>query len=203
MIKVQIVDDHRLLIEGLKKIIEESEVARVINIAYTGKNCLDQLKFEQPDVLLLDINLPDYDGPELCVEIKQLYPALPILALTTHREYAMVRRMLESGANGYVVKNAMCEEIMLGIETVARGEQFLCDEVDLLIRRRADNNVWLTKRENELLKLIVEGYTNPEIAEKIFLSPETIKGYRKNLLLKLGVKNTVALVKMALEQKLI
>ena len=203
MIRVQIVDDHRLLIEGLKKIIEDSGIANLINIACTGKECLQQLKFEQPDVLLLDINLPDYDGPELCAEIKKQHPNIAILALTTHREYALVRRMLESGANGYVVKNAMCEEIILGIKTVAQGEQFLCDEIDMLIKRKADSTVWLTKRESELLKLIVEGYTNPEIAEKIFLSPETIKGYRKNLLLKLGAKNTVALVKMALEQKLV
>lgn len=203
MINVQIVDDHRLLIEGLKKIIEDSGVASLVNVAYTGKECLQQLKFEQPDVLLLDINLPDYDGPDLCNKIKKLYPQVAVLALTTHREYAVVRRMLESSANGYIVKNAMCEEIILGIETVARGEQFLCDEIDMLIKRKADNDVWLTKRESEMLKLIVEGYTNPEIAEKIFLSPETIKGYRKNLLLKLGAKNTVALVKMALEQKLV
>lgn len=203
MIKVQIVDDHALLVEGLKKIIDESGLALVTNIAFTGNQCLQLLKFEQPDVLLLDINLPDFDGIDLCMEIKKQFPQIKILALSSHKEYAVVRRMIENGADGYVVKNAMCEEVIRGIETVAAGEKFLCDEVDLLMKKKVDDKLWLTKRESELLKLIVEGYTNPEIAEKIFLSPETIKGYRKNLLLKLGAKNTVVLVKMALDQKLV
>ncbi len=86
---------------------------------------------------------------------------------------------------------------------VARGETFLCHEVDVLMKKKDVDSIWLTRRERELLKLIVEGYTNPEIAETIFLSPETIKGYRKNLLMKLGAKNTASLVKMAIEQKLI
>lgn len=203
MTQVVIVDDHRVLVEGLRKLIDESGAAQVRSVAYCAADCRALLAFEHPDVLMLDINLPDANGVELCRELKSLYPALKILALTTYGEYSVVRQMLENGALGYVLKNAMPEELLEGIRTVHLGERFLCHEVDVLLKKQSDTTVWLTARERELLKLIVDGYTNPEIADKIFLSPETIKGYRKNLLLKLGAKNTAALVKMALEQKLV
>ncbi|MBN1927778.1 MAG: response regulator transcription factor [Prolixibacteraceae bacterium] len=203
MIHVHIVDDHKVLAEGLVKLINESELAQVTGVSYNAAQCKQALAHELPDVLLLDINLPDANGIELCAELKILHPTLRILALTSYGEYSVVRRMMESGAMGYVLKNAMSEEVLAGIETVARGETFLCHEVDLLMKRKDNDAIWLTNRERDLLRLIVEGYTNPEIAEAIFLSPETIKGYRKNLLVKLGAKNTASLVKMAIEQKLI
>lgn len=203
MIKVAIIDDHVLFADGLKKIINESGFAQIICIAHNGRDGLKQLKNVLPDVLLLDINLPDTDGITLCEEIKNLCPALPILALTSYNEYTMVRRMMESGASGYILKNAMAEEMLEGIQTVAAGEKFLCHEVDLLMKKQSNNAVWLTPRERQLLKLIVEGYTNHEIAEKIFLGVETVNSYRKNLLFKLDAKNTAVLVRMAIEQKLI
>ncbi|HQN93967.1 MAG TPA: response regulator transcription factor [Prolixibacteraceae bacterium] len=201
MIQVNIVDDHKILVEGLRKLIEESGTITVKEIAYTANECRKQLSYELPNVLLLDVNLPDTDGVTLCEELKKLYPNLKILALTSYGEYTVVRRMIESGASGYILKNAMCEEVITGIETVANGDEFLCHEVDLLMKKKDNNEVWLSQRERDLLKLIVEGYTNPEIADKVFLSLETIKGYRKNLLLKLGAKNSAMLVKMAIEDK--
>ncbi|MDD2246649.1 MULTISPECIES: response regulator [Proteiniphilum] len=203
MIQVLIVDDHKILVEGLKKLIDESEFATVCSTAYTGKECLQQLTLKKADVVLLDINLPDISGIDLCKEIHQRYPDLKIVALTSYGEYAMVRRTLENGAMGYVIKNAMPEEILLGIRTVMDGERFLSEEIDMLMRKRSRNPVWLTPREKELLQFIVEGYTNPEIADKMCLGNQTINSYRKNLLLKLGAKNTAVLVRMALEEKLV
>lgn len=203
MINVLIVDDHVLLAEGLKKIINESSVARVTDLAHTGKDCLMRLKEQLPDVLMLDINLPDTDGITLCSEIKLLYPTLHILALTSYGEYTMVRRMMESGASGYILKNSMAEEMLEGIEAVACGGTFLCHEVDLLMKKQATSAIWLTPRERQLLQLIAEGNTNQEIAGKIFLGVETVNSYRKNLLFKLNARNTAMLVKMAYEQKLI
>ncbi len=203
MIRVMIADDHKILTEGLSKLINESGLAVVSAVAYNARECRSLLAFGLPDVLLLDINLPDADGTELCKELKTIYPQLKILALTSYDEYTIIRQMLENGASGYILKSVMSEEMLEGIEAVAAGEIFLCREVDRLMKSQTESTVWLTNRERELLKLVVEGYTNPEIARKIFLSPETVKGYRKNLLLKLGAKNTAALVKIALEQKLI
>lgn len=203
MIDVAIVDDHIILVDGLKKLINESGAAVVSRVSGNAAECRSALGFKLPDVLMLDINLPDASGIDLCKELTERYPSLKILALSSYSEYAVVRQMLGNGAMGYVIKNAMPVEIMEGIKTVAAGNKFLCHEVDLLLKKRSDRTVWLSERERELLKLVAEGYTNPEIADKIFLSPETIKGYRKNLLLKLGAKNTAVLVKMAIEQKLI
>lgn len=203
MIKVSIVDDHAILVDGLKRLINESGEAVVESVASDAATCRSALGFRRPDVLMLDISLPDANGIDLCKELKARYPDLKILALSSYNEYAVVRQMLENGASGYVIKNAMPREIMAGIRSVAAGEKFLSHEVDLLLKKQSDLSVWLSNRERELLRLVAEGYTNPEIAERIFLSPETIRGYRKNLLLKLGARNTAMLVKMAIEQKLI
>ena len=203
MINVAIVDDHKILTEGLKGLIEEAGIAKVVGVAHSASECRSSLGFWQPDVLLLDVGLPDISGVDFCKEIKEQFPAVKVLALTTHNEYTIVRQMLANGASGYLIKNSMSEEVLAGIQDVAAGETFLCHEIDLLMKRPSEKHIWLSPRERELLRLISEGLTNGEIADQIFLSPETIKGYRKNLLLKLGAKNTAVLVKMAVEQKLI
>jgi len=203
MINVVIVDDHKILTEGLQSLIAESAMATVVGVAHSAAECRLSLGFWKPEVLLLDVGLPDISGLDFCKEIKEQFPDTKVLALTTHNEYAVVRQMLNNGASGYLIKNAMADEVMAGIEAVAAGETFLCHEVDLLMKRPAEKNIWLSPRERELLRLISNGLTNTEIAAQIFLSPETIRGYRKNLLLKLGAKNTAVLVKMAIEQKLI
>ncbi len=198
-----IVDDHKILVEGLNRLINDSGIAQVIRVGHSAKECRSLLRRELPDVLLLDIELPDGNGVDLCAELKQTYPGLKILALTSYGEYPVIRRMLESGAMGYILKNAMAEEIYEGIATVAAGDTFLCHEVDVLLRRKDNDELWLSPSEQRLLKLIVEGYTNPEIADKLCLSLKTVKGYRQNLLFKLGAKNTSVLVGMAIKQKLV
>lgn len=203
MIKVGLVDDHPLFLEGLNKLIVASGIAEVIFAAKDGKECLHQLAFNQPDALLLDINLPDYSGIDLCKEIHERWPKVSIIALTSFGEYTIVRKMLDNGALGYLLKNAMPEEILQGIKTVAKGENFLCHEIDLFMKRDSHRHVFLTPRETDLLRLIVKGYTNPEIAAELFLGVETINSYRKNLLFKLNARNTAVLVKMAIEEKLI
>lgn len=203
MIKVAIVDDHKVLIEGLRGLITDSGSATVVGVAHSAAQSRLSLGFWKPDILLLDVGLPDISGLDYCKEVKELFPEIKVLALTTHTEYSVVRQMMDNGASGYLIKNAMAEEVLAGISAVAAGDIFLCHEIDLLMKRPSEKNIWLTGRERELLKLISDGLTNSEIADKIFLSPETIKGYRKNLLLKLGAKNTAVLVKMAIEKKLI
>ncbi|WP_353182811.1 response regulator transcription factor [Parapedobacter lycopersici] len=203
MIKVVIVDDHKILTEGLKGLIDGSGSAIVVGVAHSAAECRLSLGFWKPDVLLLDVGLPDISGLDFCKEVKTQFPAINVLALTTHDEYSIVRQMLDNGASGYLIKNAMAEEVLAGIQAVAAGGTFLCHEVDLLLKRPREKHIWLTERERELLKLIAEGLTNGEIADRIFLSPETIKSYRKNLLLKLDAKNTAVLVRIAIEQKLI
>jgi DNA-binding NarL/FixJ family response regulator len=192
-----------MLVEGLTLSINESNIAKVTGISSSLAQCRTALDAEIPDVLLLDINLPDGSGVDFCTEIKQKYPNLKVLILTAHNEYSIAKRVMHNGASGYILKNALSEEVITGIETVMSGQIFLCDEIDVLMKKRSENSIWLTVREQELLRLIIDGYTNQEIADKMFLSIETIKTYRKNLLLKLGARNSMVMVKIALEQKLI
>jgi DNA-binding NarL/FixJ family response regulator len=201
MISVHITDDHKILVEGLRRLINESKNITIIGVSHTLEECRKALTRQTPDILLLDLSLPDGSGIDFCVEIHRKYPELKILILTTHNEYSVAKQVMANGASGYILKNALSEEVFAGIETVMAGEIFLCDEIDVLMKRRTKPEIWLTARERELLRLIVDGYTNQEIADKMFLSIETIKTYRKNLILKLGAKNSMLLVKMAMENK--
>jgi DNA-binding NarL/FixJ family response regulator len=203
MYKILIVDDHPVLADGLRSLLAEYKVCSNADIAATGKECIKKMNSSEYDLIFLDINLPDINGILLCDTIHKSYPLVKILALTSFSEFTCVNNMLTNGASGYVLKNAMPEEIIKGVETVMNGEIFLCHEVDILMKKESDKHVFLTRRETDLLRLITEGYTNQEISEKLFLGSETVKSYRKNLLFKLNAKNTAALVKIALEEKLV
>jgi DNA-binding NarL/FixJ family response regulator len=203
MYRILIVDDHPLLAGGLKSLLLDYKVCSVADLAASGKECTSKLRSAEYDLIMLDINLPDINGIVLCESLHKEFPEIKILALTGFSEFTCVDKMLKNGASGYILKNAMPEEIIKGIETIMAGEIFLCDEVDLLMKKEKDQHVFLTRRETDILRLITEGFTNEEIADKLFLSVETVKSYRKNLIFKLNAKNTAALVKMALEEKLI
>lgn len=203
LISVAVIDDHKFIIEGLEQSINNSGVARVIDREYSIAGCREMLIRCQPDVLLLDVSLPDGNSIDFCPKIRQFYPDVNILMLTTYAESAVVNRALSAGALGYILKNSISEEIIEGIRTVSRGERFLCEEVEELLTQKPEKQLPLTPREREVLSLIVEGYTCKEIAEKIFLSYDTVHDYCKYLRLKLGVKNTASLVRKAIEQKLV
>jgi len=203
LIRVSVVDDHKIVIDGLEKIIAESDCITLIGQSYSVAGCRMMLQTEQPDVLLLDVGLPDGSGMDLCPKIKQLYPTVNILMLTSYAEYSIISHVLNNGASGYILKNAMPEEIIEGILTVASGKRFLCEEVDILLKKGEKNRIELTRRERELLRLITEGYTSIEISDKMCLGFETIRSYRKNLHLKLDAHNTADLTKKALEKNLL
>ena len=203
MINVHITDDHKMLVEGLKRSIEESSIAKVTGTSNNLAECRETLKNQLPDILLLDVNLPDGNGVDFCAEIKSTYPALKVLILTTYNVYSVASRAIENGASGYILKNSLSEEVIEGIEAVMNNKIFLCDEINVMMNKRNDQQLWITARERQLLSLLIEGYTNQEISNEMCLSVETIKTYRKNLILKLGAKNSMVLVKMAIEQQLI
>ena len=203
LICVAVVDDHHIVIDGLEKIITESGIARLTDKSYNVAGCWKMLNLAQPDVLLLDVGLPDGSGMDLCPKIKAKYPQINILMLTNYAEYAIISHVLNNGALGYILKNATPEEIIEGIQTVASGNRFVGEEVDILLKKGDKNKIELTRRERELLQLIIEGNTSAEIADKMFLGYETIRSYRKNLHLKLGAHNTAELTKLALDFKLV
>ncbi len=204
MINLQIVDDHKMVVESLSNLITTSGIATVTGVYYDLESCRKGLVKDRPDILLLDIGLPDGDGVDFCAEITKNYPRLKIIMLTTYKEFSIAKRALYNGAFGYILKNAESEEMLTGIEMVSRSEQFLCEEINLLLKeKRNENIVWLSNREKEVLKYIAEGYTSKEIADHICRDEETVRTYRRNLLIKLNAKNTPEAVKKGYEMKLI
>ncbi len=204
MINLCIVDDHRLVVESLVKLINESGVATVTQSYYDLESCRKGLMKELPDILLLDIALPDGDGVDYCLEVKKHHPELKIIMLTTYKEFNIAKRALLNGANGYILKNAESEEMFKGIECVSKGKQFLCDEIDILLDRNINESVvWLSHREKEILGYLAEGLTTKEIADKIYRSTENVRTFRRNLLIKLQAKNVAELIKKGYDMKLI
>lgn len=199
-IDVYIVDDHVLLNDGLTDVINQSDTMHVSRCFTTLEACRTALAVRTPDVLLLDISMPDGDGATFCQWVVSEYPKVRILAVTIHDEYCIIRRMLESGVHGYVLKSASISELTLAIEQVWRGNRYISPAVESILEQSGSEAIVLTKPERSILRLVCDGRSNAEIADELNLSPETIKWYRKRLLAKFGVKNTVCLVKRAIEQ---
>lgn len=204
-ISIFIVDDHYMVIEGIRSLLQHEKDVEWLGHATNAASCLAFLKQQLPDIILLDINLPDKNGIELCKEIKELYPAVHVIGLSTFNQQSFIEKMMANGASGYVLKNATQKELMDSFETVMRGRTYLTHEVAQMLRNNeaAEDAPVLTRREKEVLELIAEGLTNNEMAERLFVSPSTIDTHRKNLLMKLNAKNTAELVKIALVKRLI
>ena len=206
MIRVFIVDDHPVVIEGIHSLLQNEKDIVWMGQATNAQSCLGFFVNNTADVVLMDISMPGMDGVELCLVLKEKYPGIFILGLSTFNQGIYIKKMLENGASGYILKNSSKEELINAIHHVYDGEVFINGEVAESLRDHQRASKFelpvLTPREKEVLQLISEGYTNPQIAEKIFLSPFTVDSHRKNLLAKLGVKNTASLVKLAVERKL-
>ena len=204
LVKVSIVDDHKMVVKSLSQLINDSNMAIVTHVYFDIHSCRMSLGKSLPDVMLLDIGLPDGDGVEFCGEISKMYPGLKIIMLTSYKEFNVAKRALHNGALGYILKNAEPEEIFAGIEAVNKGEKFLCEEIDILLKDKLDTKViWFSPRELEILQYIADGYTTREIANKIFRDDETVKSHRQNLLIKFEACNTPLMIKKACEQNLV
>jgi DNA-binding NarL/FixJ family response regulator len=200
MIDVLIVEDHPVVVEGMKKLLLDSNLAKLCVTASTGAEALTYLKNFTPDIVLLDINLPDINGIDLCKTMKQQYPDIKILAISSFSQRSYILRMMENGAMGYVLKNSSEEEIIAAINNIIAGKIHLDYEVNEILKQseKADGGPILSRRETEVLKHIADGYTNQEIGDKMFISPLTVDSHRKNLLMKMNARNTAALIKIAI-----
>jgi DNA-binding NarL/FixJ family response regulator len=204
-IRVFVVDDHPLVQEGMRSLLGNEKGIEICGYAMTAQSCLGFFVHNSADVILMDINLPDMNGIDLCKEIKTKYPGIMVLALSTFNQGSYVTRMMENGASGYVLKNADKKELLEAIHEVSKGKTWLSFEAGQAMQKNNESAQVpvITRREKEILALIAEGLTNPEIANKLFVSPSTVDSHRKNLLAKLNVKNTAALVKFAMDHQLI
>jgi DNA-binding NarL/FixJ family response regulator len=207
MISVFIVDDHPVVIEGIHALLQNEKDMAWVGQAMNAASCLGFFVNNTADVVLMDISMPGMDGVELCGVMKEKYPGIMILGLSTFNQGLYIKKMMENGASGYILKNSSKDELIRAIHAVQEGHIYFSGEVGMALQEyqksAARELPVLTAREKEVLELIAEGYTNPQIAEKIFLSPFTVDSHRKNLLAKLGVKNTASLIRLAVEKKLI
>lgn len=205
MIKVFIIDDHQMIIEGIRSLLENEPGIEWMGQAKQPDDLLDFLRYKQPDVLLMDISLPQKSGLELCREVKEKYPAIYIIGLSTSNQPSIIRKMMENGASGYLLKDASKREIITALEEVNKGLTYMNFSVAEILKDKMPNTELpiLTRREKEVLELIADGLTNQEIATQLFLGLTTVDSHRKNMLAKFGVKNTAALVKVAVSNNLI
>lgn len=206
LIRILIADDHRVFIDGMKALLREVEGLHVIGDAMNGEQLIEQVTIHEPDVVLTDIQMPVKDGIEATREIHKRFPNVKVIALTMLNESMFIKRMLDAGASGYVIKTIDKDELVNVIRKVASGEKHFSAEVTAQLMNNyssQDPLSVLTKREKEILGLIAQGLTDKEIADKVFLSHLTITTHRKNILSKLNLKNKVELTRFAIDNKLI
>lgn len=210
MIKVAITDDHLLVMRGIESMLQNELSIKITGKYPSAEKTLEALSEAQPDVLLLDINLPDINGIDLCKQLLESYPALKIIALSSHDDINFVKRILKNGASGYLLKNTSKEELLEAFEIVLSGGQYLQKNIQqkllnksLGIQKRNTLKPKLTRREKEVLSAICEEMTTQEIANQLFISPKTVETHRMNLISKLGARNSVGLAKIAFQQELL
>lgn len=218
-INILIVDDHKIIINGIKSLLEDADDIRIAGEANDGQEALDFLR-QNPDieVVLMDVRMPNKDGIQATQEITQLFPDVRVMALTMFDDNQYITNMLQAGARGYILKNTSKQELIRAIRMVADGETYFSSDVTSVVMSTfmAKSNSQgtngkmsdfdpseLTSREVEILQLIAQELTNKEIADKLNISPRTVHSHRRNLMQKIGVKNTAGLVRFAIQNGII
>ncbi|MFT3979522.1 MAG: response regulator transcription factor [Ferruginibacter sp.] len=210
MIKILIVDDHPLVSDGVATMLKAVEYVEVIGACKSGEETLAFLAEQEADIILLDISLPDTDGIELCAQIRKTDKAVKIIGLTSTNEAGIITRFLSRGGNGYLLKNMERAELIEAIDETISNNIYLSKAANRKVLEQY-NTVSdalrkvpvLTRREKEILQLLYDGLTGPQIAGKLFLSPFTVETHRKNLMQKLGSNSTQMMLRYAKENKLI
>lgn len=210
-VNLLIADDHQLIVDGLDQILRSEKIIGLISTAKNGREAVDAALTGDIDCIIMDINMPVLNGVEATRLIKKEKPSIKIIVVSMLCDASIVNKMLKAGADGFINKDTGKEELLKAISKVMNGEKYISPGISLnLFTHLSDRNITgsntekqLTTREIEILRFIAEGLTNIEIATKLFLSPSTVDTHRKNMLAKLQLKNTAALVKYASDHKLL
>ncbi len=210
MIEILIIDDHPLVSDGVAAMVKGVEYLTITGACKSGKDALDFLSTNKPDIILLDISLPDIDGLELCSQIRKQNKTSRIIGLTSTNEAGIITQFLAKGGNGYLLKNMERDELLAAIDEVMNDKIFLSKAANQKILEQyytvsdaLKSTPVLTRREKEIIQLLYEGLTGPQIADRLFLSPYTVETHRKNLLQKLNVNSTQLMLRYAKDNKLI
>jgi DNA-binding NarL/FixJ family response regulator len=213
MSRIFLVDDHTIVRDGLRALLANEPEIEVVGEAGNGQELLDLLPTTPADVVLLDANMPVLDGLATTLRLRTEFPQVRVLILSMLAHERYIGQLFDAGASGYVLKSAEKGEILVAIQTVIAGRQFLCSDLGLNMLRKvlakddepeeANKASRLSRRESEVLQLLAEGLTTNEIAEKLFTSKRTIETHRQNILEKTQTKNTAALIRLAVTQGLL
>lgn len=211
--RVVIAEDHTIIREGLRSLLTSTKEFDIVGEAADGREALRCVEKLKPDLVLTDLSMPRMDGTDVIGTIKKQSPHTKVIALTVHRDEEYVLATLRAGVDGYVLKEATYEELMMAIRSVLKGMHYLSPEISgKLIEGYLEgrktfkmDSIWetLTKREREILKLIAEGYKSKEIADYLCISVHTVETHRSTLMKKLNLHNTAALVALAIEKGLV
>ncbi|NVK52483.1 MAG: response regulator transcription factor [Flavobacteriaceae bacterium] len=204
MTKIIIADDHKIIIEGLTSLVTENDNICIVGTAENGLEALSLLEKNEVDIAVLDIEMPEIDGLDLTKIIKEKFPKTKVLILTMHDEIGFIRKMMEAGVNGYILKNKGKEELITAINTLNDNKGYFGEDVKNTVMNsmRSKNvigEIELTKKEIEVLKLIANGDKASIIAEKLYVSEATVNTHRRNLIAKTGVRNSIELTKFAIK----
>lgn len=209
-IRIAFVDDHEVVINGLKAMFANFSEIDVLFTANNATSLFAQLQESQPDVILLDIQLPEMSGVDICKQLHREYPQIKVVAFSSFDDTHYIKQIIRNGASGYLLKNADQQTILTAIKTVLNGEEYIDESIKKILiqesisgQRRSLFDIPLTKREKEILQLIANGLSNQEIADKLFISLRTVETHRFNLTQKLDVKNAAGLVKEAIKRGLV
>lgn len=213
-IKILLADDHQMFLDGLSALLSQIAYVEIVAAVNNGAQLLERLKTINGDLVIVDMHMPVMDGLEATKMIRERYPSLKVLGLTMDNELDTIQAMLEAGASGYILKNTGKAELELAILQVMKGEHYLSQSIStqlaqsLFLKKKAvaeeiSELDLLTDRETEILKMVALENSNIEIAEKLYISPKTVETHRKNLMKKIGVRNSLGIYKFALKHKLI
>ena len=212
-IRVFLVDDHRIFLEGLGRLIQDHPFMKIIGTAGNGRAALKEIRSLQPDVVLMDISMPHLNGLEATRIITGASPKTKVLILSMHESEAFLRRVLEAGAIGYLLKDSTADELFLAIEEVHKGNSYLSPPLARILindyiesRKRGrgkDTGPLLTGKEREVFQLLAEGNSNRAVANLLDLSPKTVETHRKKIMKKLNLRNITDLVRYAIRMGII
>jgi two-component system, NarL family, nitrate/nitrite response regulator NarL len=210
-IKIFILDDHQMLIDGLKALLVSDSQFEITGTSTNGKTALELISKNPPNIVLTDINMPEMDGIEFTRAVRKKYPQIKVLALSMFGEKSTISEILDAGASGYILKNTGKEELINALLKISSGGMFFSDEISAEMmktlsergQKKEEEKIHLTEREKEIIQLIAKEYSNAQIGEKLFISERTVETHRKNIFRKANTKTIVGLIKFAMENKLI
>ncbi len=214
-IRIFLVDDHQLVRDGIKALLMSAENLTILGEAASGKECYEKIALEPPDILILDISLPDTTGIEITKRVSEEYPQTQVLILSMYTNEDYIFNSVKAGARGYLPKNTSREELLTAIQTIYHGEEFFSDSISRImlksyVRKAKEDDITpqrgpipLTTREIEILKLFAEGFINKEISDQLDISIRTVETHKNHIMKKLELKSTVELIKYAIRNKIV